>query len=75
MELTDQQADDIEGILSEYIDNEPDTIRHAFNFGLSAAEVRMRCERWNRVIQIGDWNRMQHSYTEDDIVELIANLD
>ncbi len=74
LSLSKEQADALGEVIEEYITNEPEILNDAFNSEMTAYEVRYRCERWNHIITIGGWNRMQARYTEDDIQALIKNL-
>lgn len=75
MILTEEQFNSVRDIIEMYVINEPEVIRNGHNYGLTKEEMRNRCERWNIIIRIGDDNRMQHLYTEQEIQDLCADLE
>lgn len=68
--LTDEQERAVRDIIENYLYTEHTQIAAAVADGYEN-EVRERCERWNQIITVDIWNRMQAAYSDAEINELV----
>jgi hypothetical protein len=78
MNLTTQQQEAIEDVLLDFVQEEPEVLRKAYNYGMTGGEVRKRCNRFNTIAAIinEELHGMSHVslYSEEDIDDMAGCL-